>query len=82
MILVVKYSLSRDDIGGVGSARANTSHYGDQDLSNAIRSPSELLVIARTCSLIVKGPGLRSKPKTLTLGTNLAHALPTGSESS
>jgi hypothetical protein len=82
VILVVKYPLNRDDIGGIGRASADTSHYGDQDLSDAIRSSSELLVIARTCSLIVKGPGLRSKPKILTLGMNLAHALPTGNESS
>lgn len=44
--------------------------------------PTPAMMVTRTCSLTVNGPGLRARPKTLTRGTNLAHKRPTGNEMS
>lgn len=40
------------------------------------------IMVERTCSLMVNGPGFNANPNTETLGTNLAQSLPTGKESS
>jgi hypothetical protein len=40
------------------------------------------MIMMRACSLIVKGPGLSSTPKSFTLGTYSAQAFPTGKDKS
>ena len=57
-------------------------HVGKETHVYGAPNPTLAMMVIRTCSLTVKGPGLRETPKTLTLGRKRAQRRPRGKDSS
>ena len=65
----------------ISNYRSNQAYFG---IRTAYADPpaTVAMIVDRTCSLTVNGPGFRGNPKTDTFGMKRAHRRPTGKESS
>lgn len=81
--LVIVYPLNSDDIGLQGAVCMILVRQRIGRLTAyAELYPTVAMIVIKTCSFTVKGPGFKDTPKTLTRGTIRAQSLPIGKDNS